>query len=70
MAQAFKEGREDTVGSIRLEPMSIEGQDQIISCLVESQNTATEVAGLGVYPVEVIRNDHAHFPRLTYLVPL
>lgn len=71
MAQAFKEGREDMVGSICLEPMSTEGQDQIIPLPGRvTKRSHTEVAGLAVYPVEVIRNDHAHFPRLAYLVPL
>lgn len=59
MAQAFKEGREDTVDSICLEFMSTEGQDQIIPCLVVTKHSHTEVAGLGVYPVEVTRNDHS-----------
>lgn len=70
MAQAFKEGREDMVGSMCLEPMSTEGQGQLIPCLGVTKHSHTEVAGLAVYPVEVIRSDHAHFPRLAYLVPL
>lgn len=35
-----------------------------------TKHSHTEVAGLGVYPAEMIQNDHIHFPGFAYLVPL